>query len=1497
MGSSNTFSKALRHLKVSKPSSIHEEVPTNNTQSLYRVSPDTTVETHPGIDQPDFDQDGDGSSGYDGKDTSGLFMPDGTIKTAEPPGDTSYILGPMSSMWYAWGNFTQIGYIRQSDRKMVNLGRITGELQNWDKVSNFTSYGQLTLDQAVWFCNEPKYLNGYANYRAFYPGPPSNTPDEFGRYYCTLTGTPKNTKTRNNTPNTGPEGGGFPWGPGSNPNKKKKKGQGGPGGPGEGGPGEGGPGEGGPGGPGGEGGEGGEGGDGPPDNPIDPNTGEPSETATPEELAKFSAYLQRLAQKEMAGTLTPAEQATLNQHKSDSIFSSAVSNEYKRIEALKNKAPGTHTPAEQQALRNAGLDDFVSGGDTQSPLGNLALLGLTFAGVKTAIAGGLGTLGQALGLTGAATQVAPLIGSADSASDYNKQLAMKLPGSIISGTPAEIKLTPSAAQDQINSLDPAAVEDFLTVGGKVHKPSAQTTVNPTQGTKGPLFGDSGWGTQGASEIHYNPRTDTLTITSEKTLRTTSGGNTVTKDDTGKITSFSDIPTPPPEKVEQISKDLLDNPIIDAALGGLGNVYNAVGGQRGDFQPVEIGPNPWDLIKNDPAAKAEFTKQLSQQGTSLATGAVQGTASNVVALRQALTNLGVPPSEVEKMGGALGQVYSQTNYSGDQIPENIRNIINKQTRTESFKPLPRLPRRTNKVPTINETSHTLDVIRNVKNPVVIEEKKEKVKRRPRVIGSEPRTINSGLMKQAEVPASFKKPEERMWGKYEREQNARASQDRKNVVLDHLGSADQAWEYLLDRNAGKRSFSGYFEKDGTPRTIFTGGKVKKVTREEKIGSDTLIFFTDEEGKKGSILQSEYNELQDQAHTQQMFAEYEATVAAKEQNSFDVIAHRLELKAEKNPTNDKIQSMLSSYRALSHLRKEDKKQEAHFTSWKSSIDGTITSNFQSWVDSVGQETADAVTKVALTEKMSSSNLFGATLPATGDFDHVDMTFDSTYLDPDNDDIVNGAGSGSGYQGGFPVADGENDVIQLSAFGRYSASAYTTDQDLTYVDTLSVTAIAGNGSNGGITPINGLEAYFLGDDDFAGPFTVAPASQSSYVNAQITIPENMRTKNVSIHLYSNSSEYINGMNLSVRHFGDMFFNVPGLDYIRIRDIFPNEAGNADAHGEDFLSLYLGRANYSRSNPDHMYSIGHYYWYNVNAQRFGLIISGSSMEDYVWAQWPPAPVSGNTVGNADGTLNGVPTRADYERVGEMIWDQFVGTKLWGISKISFKRKAPASVYVPLDSPEAINFMRTAPEMQGLTPAQRLKKLKDMLAAGNEYLIKMLGVSGSTATPGPEDYLDGDDELLNDVSPEEQAEIKRNLAKLGPEYAKIAAIPAALPLLATPAGQAALALGAAAVGTLLIQAGINVGGTDWGAAPGRDTLGPLPGTGGTSGGRTLTPDQQAEVEAAGNELRDAQRALNDLPADATDAQRDMAQERLSRAQKNRQRIRNKHKQENKNRND
>ena len=194
--SKNRYTRALKHLKnktIDEKLELLTELPTNHTTGLYVDVPGGEVIPPPvpgPIDSPaDYSQDGDGAEGYEGKDTTGLFMEDGTIRTVEPPGDTSYILGPMASMWYAWANYTQIGYIRQEDRKMVNLGRITGQLDDWDGVSGFTGYGQMTIEQAVWF----KDITRVNDYRAFYPGPPSSVADEYGRYICSITGESKAT--------------------------------------------------------------------------------------------------------------------------------------------------------------------------------------------------------------------------------------------------------------------------------------------------------------------------------------------------------------------------------------------------------------------------------------------------------------------------------------------------------------------------------------------------------------------------------------------------------------------------------------------------------------------------------------------------------------------------------------------------------------------------------------------------------------------------------------------------------------------------------------------------------------------------------------------------------------------------------------------------------------------------------------------------------------------------------------------------------------------------------------------------------------------------------------------------------------------------------------------------------------------------------------------------------------------------------------------------------
>ena len=211
MSRKGTFSKAVKHLKsttIDEKIQMLNEIPTNSTIGYMTGTPSAKNPDFKGWDRGQDSalntKEGDFTVGEnpadidEAKDTTGLFEADGTIRVAEPPGDTSYILGPMAAMYYTWSSpWTRIGYIRQSDRKMVNLGTVTGKLSDWDGTADkFTSYGNLTLEQAQWFRNVQK-ANGNTldpdtySYRAYYPGPPAATPDAWGRYPCVLTGAPK----------------------------------------------------------------------------------------------------------------------------------------------------------------------------------------------------------------------------------------------------------------------------------------------------------------------------------------------------------------------------------------------------------------------------------------------------------------------------------------------------------------------------------------------------------------------------------------------------------------------------------------------------------------------------------------------------------------------------------------------------------------------------------------------------------------------------------------------------------------------------------------------------------------------------------------------------------------------------------------------------------------------------------------------------------------------------------------------------------------------------------------------------------------------------------------------------------------------------------------------------------------------------------------------------------------------------------------------------------
>jgi len=128
------------------------------------------------------------------------------------------------------------------------------------------------------------------------------------------------------------------------------------------------------------------------------------------------------------------------------------------------------------------------------------------------------------------------------------------------------------------------------------------------------------------------------------------------------------------------------------------------------------------------------------------------------------------------------------------------------------------------------------------------------------------------------------EEKLWGKYEKNQNARLSQERKNEVLDHLGGSDHAWEWLTETSKKKNEdiMYGHF-----------GGKDKKVVRKEDVKGDVLLFISDENGRKESILQSELSIKLADEFNKELFEKYfqeQETLQADKDPLFKRVSNKL-------------------------------------------------------------------------------------------------------------------------------------------------------------------------------------------------------------------------------------------------------------------------------------------------------------------------------------------------------------------------------------------------------------------------------------------------------------------------------------------------------------------------------------------------------------------------------------------------------------------------------
>ena len=976
MAKKRTFKKLREHLtstELDEKATVLENIsrmPTNNTAFVFGADPsnpqgnsfETIIDGE--TDETDYNVGESPTSYTEARDTSGLFNAGGNhaageyVKTVEPPGDTSYILGPMAAMYYTWSYpWTMIGYIRESDRKMVNLARIDGKLSDWDQSSGFSSYGQLTLDQAKWFFNIQKAF-GNSNdpdtysYRAYYPGPPSQTADAYGRYPCILTGVSK--QKPNSHPNATPldkqsgdnysamqaqadKGSGFiSFKPDLNwykKNKKKPKGA-----------------------------------------PSDWNNMSDDEKANwisqnqPEERFDYQGGRFRPNQnnaqdnrvvnpfsifdpsQDPLGDIPISQQfnvdsplGTNNQGTFDKDgnyippgFENAIGTD--QINQPLGDTQGKFMPSNPN-FRGAGNNKNYNPKEPNGPVSNNLINTFTQSGrkfgdyvsdkIEKSIDTALEYLSKPMPTRPKTGQGGRPLGDTtvrggegvNSSGRYNLNLATLLPISIVSGQSLEIPVSKSGGRSMVNSITSEsqlnALNNALTID-KSTPTDAENTINPVGKTDQVL--GNGWQVQGGSTFNFNTKTNELEIVSNKTLRSTSGGESVTRDATGKITRFTDIPDLDIEKAKSITDKALANPFVDKFLTGLSNLVKpkpiytdrrtgtTTGEELQIYDPNSPNygktySNAWDLMKDnkDSTMYTDFRDNIANLSKKGAENTVQGTGSNAYAIRNFLQNLEVKSSidskgwkpfaqnsDIENIGGGKGHVYSNVKVPFNELPPKVQEIIRSKHNVKESISLER----------------KREIFGHLTQPVVLPETKQKTYKvspgqRYRDKNKKPEKTNFQDMdklfnKNIGGPQPFKPQERTSWTKDFINQNVIKSQEKMNNVLELIGDGKFALDHAMNdyKKMGAKELEQYWGKNPNMYSFLFNGKKYNVTRKEHVEGDSVVFMEDQQGVKSNMLQSELNEKleeQNEKWIKEAYFKSHPVIPEKKESTYELIKRR--------------------------------------------------------------------------------------------------------------------------------------------------------------------------------------------------------------------------------------------------------------------------------------------------------------------------------------------------------------------------------------------------------------------------------------------------------------------------------------------------------------------------------------------------------------------------------------------------------------------------------
>jgi hypothetical protein len=339
-------------------------------------------------------------------------------------------------------------------------------------------------------------------------------------------------------------------------------------------------------------------------------------------------------------------------------------------------------------------------------------------------------------------------------------------------------------------------------------------------------------------------------------------------------------------------------------------------------------------------------------------------------------------------------------------------------------------------------------------------------------------------------------------------------------------------------------------------------------------------------------------------------------------------------------------------------------------------------------------------IAEGMTSSGMFNTTLPATGDVDlvSVEVSNADTWISSSGGTTVSGSGLNFDQR--------PSNIYSTT----WTLANFTTEFDATQVDNLKVTVTTGTGVD---TPFadNPLTIEWVSDTDLGtlGTFSAGGGTKV------FTLPKEANVKNLFLY-YS-----VSGNGTSYRTYTD--------GYLVGQSIYGG-AMDSDMSQQGMTILSAGATpNTSPSYPtvdDVKALYGFTFWIDALTESRVTALRNGSISGPMPPSWggvvPPGQVSGGF------------TRQDQIDIYNQIHNLYASydtraSNLYSVNATSFQRRTPMNVFVSLDSPEATSFIRTDPTMQGLSAEERKKKLMDMLDAGDEYLLKYLGMSGSKARP------------------------------------------------------------------------------------------------------------------------------------------------------------------------